>query len=162
MKVIPLTRGYAALVDDEDYASLNAHRWYANMFHGKPYAVRNSKVGEYPKRRTVLMHREILGISAESSSIAADHIEPSETLDNRRCNLRTANSYQNKWNSPIRQCNTSGYKGVYFEKESGKWKAQISVMGKRKNLGRFDKPELAHMAYRKAASIYHGEFARFQ
>lgn len=43
--------------------------------------------------------------------------------------------------------------GVYFEKESGKYKAQCSYLEnsvkKRKNLGRFSTPEMASEAYKK-------------
>lgn len=49
--------------------------------------------------------------------------------------------------------NKSGYIGVHFENSSKKWKAQINIDGKRKNLGRFKTPEDASKAYQKARKI---------
>lgn len=40
--------------------------------------------------------------------------------------------------------------GVYFDKPSGKFKAQLTVNGKRKHLGRFTTPEEAFQAYKTA------------
>ena len=56
MKEITLTRGYVALVDDEDYEELNKFKWYAN---GKMYAERHRK-NENGRDIIVSMHREIL------------------------------------------------------------------------------------------------------
>lgn len=39
--------------------------------------------------------------------------------------------------------------GVYFEKESGKYKAQSNVNGKYTNLGRFNDPQQAHQVWQK-------------
>ena len=46
--------------------------------------------------------------------------------------------------------NTSGFKGVYWNKEKGKWGAQITFRRKNYNLGRYDNIEDA-VAARKAA-----------
>lgn len=40
--------------------------------------------------------------------------------------------------------------GVYFDKQAGKFKAQVSVNGKPEHLGLFPTPELASAAYKKA------------
>ena len=46
----------------------------------------------------------------------------------------------------------SRYKGVYFDKKSRKWRAQIWMNGKQNNLGVFDDEEEAAEAYREAKS----------
>lgn len=42
--------------------------------------------------------------------------------------------------------NVSGIKGVYFEADKGKWRAEIRVAGKQKKLGRFDTKDAAAAA----------------
>jgi hypothetical protein len=80
--------------------------------------------------------------------------------DNRWSNLRAATRTQNNANSPMRVNNTSGYKGVYWSKQSLKWFARIHKNGKGKHLGFFDKKEDAARVYEKACYREFGEFAR--
>ncbi len=80
--------------------------------------------------------------------------------NNRIDNLRPATTSQNQGNKKANRNNTSGFKGVAFEADRGKWKAHICVNRKKINLGRFDTPEEAHAAYIQAAEKHFGEFAR--
>lgn len=81
--------------------------------------------------------------------------------DDRIKNLREATRAQNHQNIGVRSDNTSGYKGVSFDRINRKWVARIRVTGGRyKNLGRFPFPDQAHAAYIEAARDLHGEFAR--
>lgn len=75
-----------------------------------------------------------------------DHINRDRT-DNRWCNLREATNQQNSYNSSKRKQNTSGAKGVYWSKTSGKWKAQIKIDGKIKYLGVYPSVAEASKAY---------------
>lgn len=84
-----------------------------------------------------------------------DHIN-GDRADNRWCNLREATRSQNNANARARATNTSGFKGVTWKKSHCKWLAQISVNGKHKHLGHFER---AFIAYCFAAWKYHGEFA---
>lgn len=83
-----------------------------------------------------------------------DHKNRNRT-DNRICNLRPATETQNRENISLRKDNTSGYRGVYWSKETKKWAASIGVKKKRIHLGLFLDPKEAHAEYVKAASIYH-------
>lgn len=87
-----------------------------------------------------------------------DHINR-DTSDNRIENLREATRSENSFNKPKRACNTSGYKGVTFCKQTNKWRAQLTVNKKRINLGRFNKKEDAAIAYNNAANIHQKDFA---
>lgn len=79
--------------------------------------------------------------------------------NNRLSNLRQANNTQNNCNQPIRTNNTSGYKGVSFCKQTGRWAARIRAHGKKIHIGRFETPYDAHLAYTDAANNLHGAFA---
>ena len=91
-----------------------------------------------------------------------DHIKQVDGshAQDRLSNLRIASRSQNAMNQRIARNNTSGYKGVYWQKTAGKWKAQIDSCGRRKYLGYFSTPEAAALAYDKAAKGLHGEFAK--
>jgi HNH endonuclease/AP2 domain len=80
--------------------------------------------------------------------------------NNRLSNLRVATSSQNNANRPLPRHNTSGFKGVHFDRRLRKWKACICKDWRTKYLGVFPTPEAAHAAYVAAARKLHGEFAR--
>jgi hypothetical protein len=79
--------------------------------------------------------------------------------DDRIEGLRPATQSQNLANATIRSDNTSGYKGVSWDKARNKWMACIHINGRFKNLGRFDDPAEAHAAYMRTAREHFGEFA---
>lgn len=88
-----------------------------------------------------------------------DHIN-GDPSDNRICNLRLATHSQNLKNQKIRKNNTSGYKGVYFNKKNGNWIARIKINYRYFHIGVFADPESAHLAYVKRAQQEFGEFHR--
>lgn len=160
---IPLTRGYATVVDavDSDLAKLRWHTW-ANAGVRNVYAKRGFRQDGISQ--TEMLHRVILSrvlgrplLSGEQ----ADHIN-GNGLDNRRSNIRLATSEQNGCNRRKSVNNTSGYKGVTWDKHNGKWKASIQVGKRPRFIGHFNTPEEAHAAYCEAAERLHGEFARFE
>lgn len=78
--------------------------------------------------------------------------------DNRFRNLRQATHRENLRNRGVRKDSASGSKGVYIV--GARFKAQITVDGRRINLGHFATIEEAQAAYAKASLNHHGEFAR--
>lgn len=104
------------------------------------------------------MGRVILGMD-ETDTRKSDH-ENCNTLDNRRRNLRIATNSQNGANRERLSNNTSGYKGVSWDKRRRKWHAYIYFNKKQIHLGFFDTAEQAYEAYCAAAIRLHGEFAR--
>jgi hypothetical protein len=155
VKRIPLTRGYETLVDDEDYEDLAACKWYADVTpRGYVYAKRTVRANG--RRYGVKMHRAILGANDGKH---VDHANR-DTLDNRRSNLRFATRSENTANSAKRSNNTSGYKGVTWHVQRGKWRAQIAKGDARISLGLFTDAAAAARAYRLAAEALFGEFAR--
>jgi hypothetical protein len=77
-------------------------------------------------------------------------------------NLRPATRAQNMANRPRLSNNTTGFKGVNYEKHVKKWRARIMVNGRSINLGCFSDPVVAHQAYAAAAAKHFGPFARTQ
>lgn len=75
-------------------------------------------------------------------------------------NLRKCTQSQNVANSCKRSSNTSGFKGVSFNKRLAKFQASIKVDYVKRHLGYFDLAEEAAAAYAKAAKAHFGEFAR--
>ena len=65
-----------------------------------------------------------------------DHINRS-CADNRILNLRDVTKSKNQHNSKMRINNTSGIKGVSFQKRSQKWRAVIDKDGEQIWLGEF-------------------------
>jgi len=90
-----------------------------------------------------------------------DHINGDKS-DNRFANLRLATNSQNACNRSVSARNTSGFKGVSYSRKKQAWKADVRINGATQHLGYFATPELAHMAYCKAAAELHGDFARAQ
>jgi hypothetical protein len=66
-----------------------------------------------------------------------DHVNRNP-LDNRIENLREVSRSCNARNTRNRKTNSSGVKGVSFDKKNKKWKAHISVSGKQYTLVRSD------------------------
>jgi len=104
-----------------------------------------------------LMHREI---TKAPPGLLIDHIN-TDSLDNRKANLRLATPSQNSCNTRRDKSNTySRYRGVSFSKRKQKWFAAIRTDGKKLWLGYFDNEIDAAKAYDNAARIYHKDFAR--
>jgi hypothetical protein len=87
-----------------------------------------------------------------------DHVNGVRT-DNRLANLREATQSENLYNRGAQTNNTTGFKGVCWDKHHRKYKAQIMVQGKKINLGHFAAPEAAYASYQSAAHANHGAFA---
>ena len=137
-KIINLTKNQVTVVDDDDYPNLNKYKWYTATSGKYLYAGIKTSDG-----KLVLMHRQIMGFP---SYVYIDHID-GDGLNNRRSNLRLVNNSLNQLNRHSQVNNTSGYRGVYLHKLSGKWEARFRIEGKNYYLGLFDTPEVASLAY---------------
>lgn len=152
MKTIPLTKGYSALVDDEDYERVAAVKWYASVHPRTIYAQRDCHANG--KRTAVCLHRFIM---SAPQGMWVDHIN-GDGLDNRKSNLRVCTPAENLRNQR-RPTGRSVFKGISFDAVNKKWRATIRVSGKRVFLGRFLDERSAAMAYDAAALLHHGAFA---
>lgn len=138
----------------------------AQLVVGGGWVVRGSGSAVYVRRKVFSCHGVFLGFEhlhrlmvACPEGLFVDHIN-GNGLDNRRSNLRICTHAENMRNRKTHSNNKSGYKGVYFDKDGSRWRAQIRAEGKKHSLGSFDTPEKAYEAYLSASKELHGEFAR--
>lgn len=161
MRQIELTKGKFALVDDDDFERINAHKWYAqkNINRGVWYARRRIWHPDTKRQSLVSMHRYILNLN--DPAIIVDHIDM-DGLNNTKANLRVATNSQNQANRTGKKTGvTSAYKGVHWCKTKQKWVATISLGdGKSKTLGHFTDEIEAARCYDRAAINIQTEFAR--
>jgi len=76
-----------------------------------------------------------------------DHLN-GDKGDNRIANLRNVSNDVNRQNLRVaRRDNKSGFLGVHFHKETGKWRARVQFRGKTVEAGLHETPEQAHEAY---------------
>jgi AP2 domain/HNH endonuclease len=153
-KIIPLTKGFVTIVDEDDYDYLIQWKWTYNQ----GYALRGQKKKEYLyKRKTIMMHRIIMNAPEDKE---VDH-KNLNGLDNRKQNLRIATYAQNKYNALKRNQKTSSkYKGVSWKIDKNKWEVYIKLSGKKVHIGYFNNEIDAAKAYNKAAEKYYKEFSR--
>lgn len=101
-------------------------------------------------------------ITGEWPKDQIDHINLNKE-DNRWCNLRESSNRENQINQTIDKTNTSGFKGVSFDKSRGLWVAYVARGNRRtKYIGRYDCKAAAYFARIVAAEIDYKEFARHE
>jgi AP2 domain len=147
---IPLTRGYVTRIDDADRAFTNGHSWHATAPSPHQVIYACAKING----RCTALHT-LLCPDWEF----VDHAD-GNGLNNCRSNLRDGTGFKNAANRELAFNNTSGYKGVGWNKRKNKWRAGIMIDGKPVHLGYFGTPEEAADAYDRAAIDRFGEYAK--
>lgn len=118
------------------------HKWTISMSRH----ARNTKLG-------IGIHHFVFG-----KNVMLDHINR-DPLDNRRCNLRETDKRYNAANMWRSSQNTSGYKGVTWNKRNKNWVVGIKLNGKGMFLGAYDdKLEAARVYDTKAKELF-GQYA---
>lgn len=152
MKKIPIKykdTKFFALVDDEDYEEMMKYKWYTYLRKDKPsYAVTSIK------GKQIFMHRLI---AKTPEGMLTDHINQ-DKLDNRRENLRHCTHAENMRNVSSWRTNTSGHKGVAWNKKDKRWIAYVVYNGRNIHLGEFIEKEDAIKARQDSVKKYHKEF----
>lgn len=86
-----------------------------------------------------------------------DHVD-TDKLNSSISNLRIVTRSQNGMNRGNQVNNTSGFAGISWSKERGKWEVHIKIDGRKINLGRFDNIEKARLTRVNAEIEYFGEY----
>lgn len=142
-------KGFATVVDDEDYDELAKYRWHLLKSRQNWYVRRDEQIDK--KSTCFLMHRVIM---AAPLGLQIDH-RNRYGLDNRRSNLRLCTNAENNQNRGMTTRNTSGYTGVRWNEHAGKWESYIMKHDKKIHLGIFSDLEDAINARRIAKLELH-------
>jgi len=140
--------------DIEDYDIIKNYHWAEKGDEG--YIV--TKVWNNNQPSTVFMHRLIMqenGFDISTSDV--DH-KNHKTYDNQKSNLRVCKHHQNITASRTYSNNTSGRKGVSWDKTRNKWIVSITYNKKTYHIGRFENFDDAVKAREEAEKIYHKDF----
>lgn len=149
-KPLSLNKGkYFSLVDTDIFEKYNCFQWYKTSHN---FVARR----DFLFKKVVYLHRLIM---SAPKGVFVDHINY-DTLDNRKKNLRLTNKQGNSINTKLRKTNTSGYKGVYWDKQRKRWAVSITFNYKIIHLGRYKIIEDAAKKYDEAARKYFGQYAR--
>lgn len=111
--------------------------------------------------RAIGAHRIVFAMVHGYMPPMIDHINGSRS-DNRPENLREATAAENLQNAKIHHTNTSGVKGVCWNKACKKWQANCRVNGIRHYLGRFDSIADAERVVCNFREVHHKQFARHE
>lgn len=142
-KLIPLSKGKFAKVDNEDFEVISKYNWCVS---NNSYAY-NHNLG--------FMHRYIM---KTPSGFDTDHINHNG-FDNRKSNLRVCLTVENCRNQRPRSGKKSKFKGVFYSKTMNKWESSIKFESDKIKLGYFEYETHAARAYDKKAKELFGEFA---
>jgi hypothetical protein len=127
---------------DKEYMYLLKKWSFCDNGNGYPVACINGKK-QY-------LHQIVMG---KNKGFVIDHIDRNK-LNNRRSNLRFITQRQNCLNSSLNKNNTSGYKGIIFDKRIKKWCARICPNKKSIHLGSFIFLEDAILKRKQAEKNY--------
>jgi len=133
----------------------------ANKIKGKKAGCLDGKGYLQTKISNVLHknHRIIFMMFNDFLPKSIDHID-GNPLNNNIKNLREATNSQNIMNAKISSNNTSGFKGVEWNKRLKRWTVRLQVNGKRKYFGCFKNIDYAKFVSEAMRYKYHQEFAR--
>ena len=150
-------KGNSFLIDKDDYEAVSKYVWHKTkggywmtVYSDEPY-----------KQTHLKLHKLV---TRTSSTELIDHVNRDKN-DNRKCNLRVCDLYENARNSSIAKNNTSGFIGVSYNKQRKEWKASIHQKsddrnrtgGKELFLGWYKNKEDAIVARLKGELKYFGK-----
>lgn len=112
------------------------------------------------KNSTIYFHRAIwvLNFGPIQAGMEIDHID-NDPENNNLSNLRLCNRCENNQNTKIRKDNTSGVKGVFWDRSSNSWRVSVWRNKRKHDGGRFQSLDDAKHAAHDIRVNAHGVFA---
>ena len=135
------------IIDKDDYEKIKDHTW---SLDGNGYARTGFDNSQ------IKLHRYV---TDAPDDMEIDH-KDGNILNNRKSNLRICTRQENAMNLKLSKNNTSGHKGVYFDKTCNQWFSVINYKKTRINLGFYKSQIDAIKARQDAEKYYFGEFRR--
>lgn len=160
MNVITLNNGTEIRVSPDDHERLVRFSW-SQFRNGRAYRkelIPREARGGKKTHRTVLLHREVMGVDDDRQVIFRDGDPTNCTRENLvvvSANFRPRQR--------VKKGGSSQYRGVGWNKAKGMWQAYIRVNGKLRHLGFYPEgtegEESAARAYDEAARAEFGDLA---
>jgi hypothetical protein len=129
MTRIFLTKGFEAIIDDDDARCVVLYKWYCVekrpgvLGYAKTYTGGGREDPHYITMQNFIMGPPPPGYTWDHKNL--------NSLDNRKDNLRLATTSQQIVNRSPRSDNTSGVPGVYWDKANEKWRPYTDKDGRR-------------------------------
>jgi len=141
------------VIDSEDVERCAQYRW---SLSGR-YTVHSKYMGPSAPSMSVPLHGFLLNFKG-SHKVQMDHINR-DPLFNRKSNLRICTKQQNMQNNS-QGLSATGFRGVYpAQSMKGRWRSVIKHNGLLQQVGTFDSPTEAAIAWNAKALELRGEFA---
>lgn len=148
------------LIDDDEVENIKQYHWCIHHIGKQPIYAKQLNYAMTNDKRLLstyrLLHRLIM---KPDKGYEVDHID-GNPLNMRKCNMRVCTHKQNGRNLSLSVLNTSGYKGVTWDKSCHKWMAHIRVNDKHITLGYFKDKEEAAKIREEAELKYFGKYSR--
>lgn len=141
------------IIDKEDLELIRYKKWRYSSYG---YIVTGSGKGKIKQ-----LSRIIFGEDNIPEGYVIDHID-NNPANNRRNNLRCCTQSENVKNLTKSCNNTSGFSGVYYDKNRNKWKGEIKYNSIRLHLKRYDTIKEAVYSRYVAIEYLYKEFANIK
>ncbi|MDR2176901.1 MAG: HNH endonuclease [Treponema sp.] len=138
-------KGQNILIDDDMYDYIISKKWHFT---------KDGYIYRHEKEKSVYLHKIIMNCPEH---LTVDHINHNKN-DLRRENLRICTIHENQMNKNLQCNNTTGYKGVTFNKRANRYIAKITVNRKVIYIGIYLTGTEAADAYNKKGKELFGEY----
>lgn len=142
------TDGHEVLFDDIDFPFLRHNTLFMDKQRNIVMTTNMTPISHYATPVAKLL----LGLEGK----AIIHYKDRNPLNLKRNNLEVISREKTQYKKGMSKNNTSGYKGVSWNKHAKKYSANIKVQGKAKFLGYYSSVHDAGLAYNRGALFYFG------